>query len=616
MTADVYLVNAPYSKLTEPSAALGALKACLVREGLSCEVRYLNIDWADEVGVGLYHALERARGAQLAEWTFASALFPYAEHDEEAYFEEYVAGTRLQAALQALRPEQAVRETLLRLRQHAVRFVGRAALEIVAARPKVVGCTTCYQQQCASLALLQRVRELDDEVVTILGGANCAGAPAAHLLDSFPFLDYVVSGEADLLFPPLVRRLRQEGRRLATSELPEGVLGGDWRGALPPHAAVERLDELPVPDHSDFFARIASTKWRDKVVSLGIEAGRGCAWAWNGGCTFCAAQRTRARHKSAGQLADEMETLAQRHGVAQFYFMDEAIHPGLVKALGPELNQRGTSFSLAASTRVTSHKQMAAFAEAGFAFLQVGIESFHDALLTLMNKGATALQNIDTLRAAQACGVRVAYNIMFGFPGDEDSWYLEMSRLMPLLFHLESPLAVIGLDFDHHSSYFHEQERYGLTLEPLDVYRHIYLLPPASVAGLAQHHQDRRRPSRDAILGQPGVRAVVQQCREWQRLASAPEGQRPILQWSEDGSSILDTRPCARRPQRDLDDLERRVLGYCDVPRARATLPGALSCDPALIDETLDGLLRDQLVVTSSGQLLALPVAPGRPGLG
>ncbi len=73
------------------------------------------------------------------------------------------------------------------------------------ARYDVVGFTTTFEQNLASLSLARMVKERYPEKVVVFGGANCDGVMGVELHRSFPWIDYVVSGEADLVFPRLGR---------------------------------------------------------------------------------------------------------------------------------------------------------------------------------------------------------------------------------------------------------------------------------------------------------------------------------------------------------------------------------------------------------------------------
>src|SRR5262249_25633328 len=132
-------------------------------------------------------------------------------------------------------------------------------------------------------------------LVTLLGGGNCEGVMANVASRRFPWVDYIVSGEADLLFPELCRLALEYGNRIPRPRLPPSVVSATTR-SLPrandhPSAdreTVETMDELPVPDFDDYFEALA--RHRDlgiKNPRLLIETSRGCWYGMKRHCTFC-----------------------------------------------------------------------------------------------------------------------------------------------------------------------------------------------------------------------------------------------------------------------------------------------------------------------------------------
>src|SRR5207244_4488072 len=83
----------------------------------------------------------------------------------------------------------------------------RCLAEIVDARPAIVGFTSVFQQHVASLALARRLKTARPSTYVVFGGANCEGVMGAENLRQFPWIDAVVSGEADHVFPALVRQV-------------------------------------------------------------------------------------------------------------------------------------------------------------------------------------------------------------------------------------------------------------------------------------------------------------------------------------------------------------------------------------------------------------------------
>jgi hypothetical protein len=109
---------------------------------------------------------------------------------------------------------------------------------------------------------------------------------------------------------------------------------------------------------------------------------------------------------------------------------------------------------------------------AGVSRIQPGIEALSDELLKLMKKGTTGRQNVALLRYARSVGLDVAWNMLCGFPDEQEEWYREVLALVPYLVHLQPPGGVFGLSFDRFSPYFEEADRFGVTgLRPAESYQ-------------------------------------------------------------------------------------------------------------------------------------------------
>jgi Radical SAM superfamily len=69
----------------------------------------------------------------------------------------------------------------------------------------VVGFTSTFEQNIASLALAGRIKAAHPRIAVVFGGANWEGEMGHELHRQFRFVDYVCSGEADLSFPALLQ---------------------------------------------------------------------------------------------------------------------------------------------------------------------------------------------------------------------------------------------------------------------------------------------------------------------------------------------------------------------------------------------------------------------------
>ena len=395
---DVVLVLMPYASVERPSVALGTLQACLERESVSTKALYGNVRFADEIGLQGYESINTAAIInRIGEWTFAAAAFPDKDLRSQVY---------LDTLTSALGDPPGLVEQLKRVREMAGAFVDRMAEAVLEHRPRIVGCSSVFQQQCASLALLRRIRELDPAVVTMLGGGNCEGEMGWVTHQSFDWVDFVVSGEADDVIAPLCRAVLDTGREVPASVLGPGVFGPIHRtdGHTPSpltealYSRVERMSRVPAPMYDDYFDELDRSRFKAHVIpGITIETARGCWWGQKHHCSFCGISDSGMpfRAKPAEQVIGELDMLYARHGINRFVTADNIIEPSYFDTLMPALVVADRDFALFYQTKANlKRNQVALLADAGIRWIQPGIESLDDRVLPLLAKGASAATNV------------------------------------------------------------------------------------------------------------------------------------------------------------------------------------------------------------------------------
>src|SRR5262249_32492935 len=157
---------------------------------------------AEAVGLVAYQAIQSTPTDHLlGEWCFAGCLFPEKREKDEDFLDLV-----LEVRCNGFPTDVARRKEYVHwVRAQSESFVNDLAQAIVAKEPRVVGCSSVFQQHCASLALLKRIRELRPQTVLLMGGANCEGEMGVETLRAFPWIDCIVSGEADGIFLELCR---------------------------------------------------------------------------------------------------------------------------------------------------------------------------------------------------------------------------------------------------------------------------------------------------------------------------------------------------------------------------------------------------------------------------
>ena len=631
---DVCLVSMPYVEIQRPSLALSLLQGILARDGISSRVVHASVWFAEKVGARAYSTAMTTPPTFLAdEWTFAGAAFPESRERDEEYLRMLAEGLR-DPFVGINEPADRI-ALLRRLREAATEFVDETAHRVLALGARVVGCTSTFEQHTASLALLRRIRELDPGVITMMGGANCETVMGEATHRCFPWVDYVVSGEADGIISGLCRNVLDKGRDIPLDELPPGVLGPRHRSMLPmvgrkptPRALFGDLDSLPTPRFDDYFKTLDQSPLKSRIVpALPLETSRGCWWGDKHQCTFCGLNGSSLayRSKSADRVIEEIEAHLEHHGITNFEVVDNILDMRYFTTLLPRLaeDERPWRFFYEVKANL-SRQQLELLARSGVDWVQPGIESLHSEVLRLMDKGVTGWQNIQLLRWCQELGIRLSWSVLWGFPGEKDDYYDEMAAWVPLLEHLQAPFGLNPLAYHRYSVYHSQAKRLGLVLFPVTAMSYVYPVGEADLDQLAYFFTVD--PSREKLdpFGRnpdgsltPGVQATLESIEHW--IASAHSRRPPVLAMTdEDGVlDVVDTRACAVKGFWSLTGVDRAVLLACDASPRPERLAEAVRSDHGVTasDEEIaavaDRLVRGKLVMPIDGRLVGLAVNGG-----
>ncbi|RPH58650.1 MAG: RiPP maturation radical SAM protein 1, partial [Acidobacteria bacterium] len=470
---DVLLVSMPFGSAFAPSLGLSLLKAGLVNRGISSRIRYFSIRFAELTGQAFYEGIAedgRPRTRELAgEWIFSSSLFDWTQQDEQDYVNQILfdrGAWTLRSEVDPVSPALARR--ILAARARVEPFLSACLHDVLRDQPRIVGFTSVFQQHVASLALARLIKQARPDIFVVLGGANCERVMGAETVRQFPFVDAVVSGEGDQVFPELVQRVLDRApvaglQGVRTRDSVASEFGKAQFSTAPP---IRNLDELPYPDFGDYFAQFEASRYgREWQPNLFFETSRGCWWGEKMHCTFCGLNgATMAfRSKSPQRALDELVTLAERHPGCNVQVVDNILDMNYFKTFVPELAARRVGLGLFYETKSNLKKdQIRLLRAAGIRFIQPGIESFSDTVLTLMRKGVSGLQNIQVLKWCKELGVEPNWNLLFGFPGEPPEEYTRMAKFVPFLTYLQPPDTMCMIRMDRFSPNFFDAEKLGL----------------------------------------------------------------------------------------------------------------------------------------------------------
>lgn len=603
----VTLVCMPWATIATPSLALGILSRRIADSLPSVEVDtiYANIefaDWMDEQGgygsadFSFFSLHSYFMGC--GDWVFSSALY----EDPDWRVSEFT--TTMTGKI-----SDRQREVSLRLHRTVPAFIDALARRIVADAPDLVGATSTFQQNVASLALLRRIKELAPATITVMGGANCDGSQGEALHRNFSWLDYVVRGEAERAFVQLVAAVDTDPGGDVS-----GIAGLCWRrgeASVSNRPAQQLLSpaEIPVPDYDSYFDRFRRSRvqsWFEPV--LVVEGARGCWWGEKHHCTFCGLNGSAMafRSKSPQTYLEEILHLARRHHVLDFYAVDNILEMSFLDSVLSRLSS--APFDLRMQYEVKSNmtmKQIVQLRDAGVVSVQPGIENLSSRILKIMDKGVSGTHNVRFLRDAESNGMSVAWNFLYGFPGETPGDYGPVMEQLPALHHLHPANGANRIALERFSPYFDRPELGFGERRPHWQYPLIYDLPDAELADLGYLFETPDQGIDDTLAA---------------RLASALEEWtgnyiRSRLSWTDDGQSIhlVNSRPGFDWCRLTLSDpVERELFHALADPRSvpqliRLAADGDAGWSEERVEELLADWRRLGLIFVEAGRAVRLP---------
>ena len=300
--------------------------------------------------------------------------------------------------------------------------------------------------------LLGRVKERFPDLPTVAGGYYVNHA-RERCLQECGALDFAVFGDGEETAAELCAAL--EGKMPLSD-----VKGLAWRnrGEIVKNQARPRirdLDALPFPDYSlidleDYAPAIGSYK---ALPSAMIFGSRGCP----NQCTFCMSDKF-VRHRSASNIADEIEWLRAEHGVNHLQFFDETftLYRDRALELIREFEQRDIHIPWTANARADTVDSdlLKAMRKAGCWRVHVGGESGVQKNLDVLKKGITLDQIRNSVKLIRDSGMEAYASFIIGIPTEtyeEALQTIDFACSLPLdyaNFHNLTPCE--GSEIDRH----------------------------------------------------------------------------------------------------------------------------------------------------------------------
>lgn len=568
----VLLLQPPFIYLNEPSCALGRLKASLLSENISCDCNYSNLELAVCLDRELRDWMNlRSTGTFFGEILYASELFPD-WMSEQDYLQ-----TMCSFYKRDIDKNNIFKALYREVRCFNRNMLGRWRRDFPYT---VVGISANYNL-LPSLFFASKLKQLHPNVQVVLGGSECTGEIGHAIARTFPFLDWVVDGEGEEVLPEIVRIAARD-----SDEVPSGTcrrIGNRVVVNNSPRKPVD-LDKLPFPDYDDYFNSEAFRKVIEESVGLPVEASRGCWWGKCAFCNFTYCDRHKYRRMSDERVVKTMEYLAKRHKYLVFHFVD-AVQPTNIVSLAETIANSPYDFEFCMSLRADiPSRHLSLLAKAGLWQFFLGVESFNDRTLKMMNKGTTAIDNLMVLRAARELGLEVDFIVISPYPGETRKERTNNAYVMKSAPHLFTRVLQTELVVKYGSPIYFYPAQFGIKkIFPAHNYK---LFLPPSYRFKPTFYWD--------YLPKPRMQKVVPK--------SLSKDESLELLVGGDRFCVVKDRRSTSRERNDytLTPPHSNVLTACITPRKRHEL----KCR----DKVLKDLINLGFLVESNGTYLTLAI--------
>ncbi|MDQ7822245.1 MAG: radical SAM protein [Candidatus Eremiobacteraeota bacterium] len=286
--------------------------------------------------------------------------------------------------------------------------------------PRVAGISIVLTEQVVPAFLAARIiKELKPDLHVTVGGPFVS----TYLKDLkntvlFDYVDSLVFDEGELPLEQLARELAGTkpdlGRVQNLAYLKNGSL------VSTPPAETLPAEASPPPDYRAL--PLDRYLVSERNAEMLFRLSKGCSWHR---CTFCRTDIAMCREYRQAPHSFVYESLLEvirDTGCGRFRFTSEDSDPLLLEHISKRLLEDGISIKWRCHARVDARftrERGELYRKAGCTSLYLGVESFSDRILRMMNKGITC-GLIDRVLTELGGGVPVRLYMMVGFPGETE----------------------------------------------------------------------------------------------------------------------------------------------------------------------------------------------------
>lgn len=583
-------------------------------------IKYLGMSFAKLIGVKLYNTISVGYPSNMAlvgDFIFSTHLFNKTPDKIEAFIDQHMGdscGDDFRAVLSLYFGDTKSHDNFVTEYRAAIKQVSgwviSTARYLSDFEADIYGFTSMFQQNLGSLAIARELKKLRPNVLIVFGGPNCESPMGNNLMDIFPFIDMVCSGEGEEAFVSLLDYMEEERAGSLHPNIIFRNVSGDIFAFSSSIQERTNLENLSPPDYDDYFNQLSKLgKTNDIQPRVLLETSRGCWWGQKAHCTFCGLNGStiKFRAKSAEKALQEIRYLTDKYPGAPISVVDNIIDYKYFKTLLPRLASEKVDVELFYETKANLKKeQLAAMRSSGITRIQPGIESLSSNVLRLMKKGVKAIQNICLLKWCIEEGVKPEWNLLWGFPNEEPEDYRKMVALVPYLQHMTPPNGFTQLRLDRYSPLYENRENEPIVnVRPYRAYYHVYDMPE-------NRHNDLSYYFEFDYVKQPDIQSYIEQLEQIIARWKASH-QSSFLIYSINGSDVLvfDGRHGEQSRVLRFATIAGDILQKCEEPTSINRLMSDLHHSDEFY-KSLESLILDGVIIEVDDVLFNVAVELSR----